>query len=235
MGILVRMRAIPGIASRTGLEAGRHLPTRENVRLNQRRRILVATAELIAKRGYKGTTVSLIIKRARVWFKAFYSHFKNKEEVFMGLFEDGQAYATRVIRAAARDAGPSWPAEVEAALRTLWGLIDENPVIARACFVEALAAGPEFTKRIEESLQGLSPMLERGRNLSDSPEDLPQVLEDTLAGAVLWIIYQGLVVGEYDELQKRLPETLEFVLLPYLGPKKARAAVRALASMEEPE
>lgn len=72
------MRALPGRASRTSL-ADPAAVTREGVKRDQRRRILRATGELVAKRGYNAVTVELIIKRARVSFKTFYVHFPNKE------------------------------------------------------------------------------------------------------------------------------------------------------------
>ena len=76
------MRALPGRDSRTSLADAPARVTRDSVKADQRQRILRATGELIAKRGYNAVTVELIVKRARVSYKAFYAHFANKEEYF---------------------------------------------------------------------------------------------------------------------------------------------------------
>ena len=72
------MRALPG------RDHGPHLSIRRRLqaqcREDQRQRIMRATGELVAKRGYNDVTVELIVKRARVSFKTFYKHFGGKEE-----------------------------------------------------------------------------------------------------------------------------------------------------------
>ncbi len=77
------MRALPGRASRTSLAEPPATLTRESAQAAQHRRILRATGELIAKRGYNDIAVELIVKRARVSFKTFYRHFPNKEAAFL--------------------------------------------------------------------------------------------------------------------------------------------------------
>ena len=85
--MLARMRALPGRASRIRLPNPAPDLTRETVAEEQRRRIRRATGELVAKRGYAGVSVELIVKRARVSFKTFYKHYANKEEAFADLFD----------------------------------------------------------------------------------------------------------------------------------------------------
>jgi AcrR family transcriptional regulator len=226
------MRALPGRDSRSSLAEPPAAVTRDSTHVAQRKRILRATAELIAKRGYNDVTVELIIKRARVSFKTFYSHFASKEDVFAALFDTATELATKAMRDAALEAGESWPLQIDAALRALFALIAADPATARACLVESLTAGPAFISRYEEALKGLVPLLEPGRSHSSHEEELPATLEDTVAGAVSWFLYQRLIVGELDELQEHRHETLEFVLRPYLGEVDARAAVAALDSKE---
>ncbi|MGC1851044.1 MAG: helix-turn-helix domain-containing protein, partial [Solirubrobacterales bacterium] len=74
--------------------------TRATVREDQRQRILRATGELVGERGYHAVTVELIVKHARVSFKTFYSHFANKEECFVELFETVMAEARERMEAA---------------------------------------------------------------------------------------------------------------------------------------
>jgi AcrR family transcriptional regulator len=226
------MRALPGRDSRRSLEDSPARVTRESVREDQRRRILRATGELVAKRGYNATTVELIVKRARVSFKTFYSHFPNKERCFLELFDTVMAQTRAEMDAAvAAQAGAPWPAQVAAALRALFGAFLADPLIARASIVEAPTVGPIIIERYERAMTALSPLLRQGRELSPQRDELPETLEDTLAGGVLWSAYQRLIVGEADRIEALLPEAVEFVLRPYIG--EAEAARWAKWSLEQ--
>ena len=48
------------------LPPGRHLVPQDFVTQNQRERMLLATAELVAERGYQKTTIELIAKTAQI-------------------------------------------------------------------------------------------------------------------------------------------------------------------------
>src|SRR3954470_6822087 len=110
------MRALPGRASRSKLGDPPGL-TRDTVEEAQRRRIRRATGELIAKRGYAGVTVELIVKRARVSFKTFYKHYENKQEAFVDLFEIVTDRTEEQVGRALADADREWPAKVAIAMR----------------------------------------------------------------------------------------------------------------------
>src|SRR5258707_1556059 len=131
------MRSLPGRDSRS-LANPRAGVTRESAKADQRRRILRATGELVAKRGYDAVTVELIVKRARVSFKTFYSHFAGKEECFIELFDETMVQTRARIEAAlATEAGAPWPQQVGAALRALFHVFVADPLIAPASIVEA--------------------------------------------------------------------------------------------------
>ncbi|MEV5013459.1 TetR/AcrR family transcriptional regulator [Streptomyces sp. NPDC053780] len=52
-----------------------------------RRRILEATLELAAERGYEGTTIALVSKRSGLPSGSVYWHFDNKDSLFAALIE----------------------------------------------------------------------------------------------------------------------------------------------------
>jgi AcrR family transcriptional regulator len=215
------MRALPGRASRTSPPFG---VTRATVKEDQRQRILRATGELVAERGYHAVTVELIVKHARVSFKTFYSHFSNKEECFIELFESVMAEARERMEAAVereRESGAPWPQQVAAALRALFDVFLADPLIARASIVDAPTVGPVMIDRYQQAMSGLTPLLRQGRELVPNANDLPPTLEDTLAGGLLWSAYQRLIVGEIDRIETLLPEAVVFVLRPYVGEREA--------------
>jgi AcrR family transcriptional regulator len=209
--------------------------TRDGVAADQRRRILQATGELVAKRGYNAVSVELIVKRARVSFKTFYKHFANKEACYLELFDSTMARSREEIEAAvaANRDGP-WAQQVVAALGALFGAILADPLIARATIVEAPTVGPAIADRYEKAMTGLSPLLRRGRECNPDSADLPDTLEDTLAGGVFWSAYQRLIVGEVGRIEALLPEAIEFVLRPYLGNVEAARWAKDAAAGSAP-
>src|SRR3954454_21325446 len=74
-----------------------HLFPRGFVSQNQRDRMLLATTELVAERGYQKTTIELIAKTARVALSTFYEHFASKEECFLAAFDESVAAAAEVF------------------------------------------------------------------------------------------------------------------------------------------
>lgn len=205
--------------------------SRDEASADQRRRILRATAELVAKRGFQGTTSELIVRRARVGYATFYKHFADKEQCLLALFEEvsGRIEA-RLGEVFEQEPGP-WPDKAAAVLRTLFAMIAADPVVAKVCLVEMLSAGPAAVAAYEAALKSFGPMLRPGRELNPRGDKLPATLEDTIAGGVLWVAYQRLLVGEADKLEQRLPETIEFVLTPYVGEEEAvRVAAGELSS-----
>jgi len=135
----------------------------------------------------------------------------------------------QIEAALAAESTEPWPAQVVAALRALFASILVDPLVARATIVEGPTVGPAIIERYEGLATALSPLLARGRDAVPAAADLPPTLEDTLAGGVLWSAYQRLIVGSIEELPELLPETVAFVLRPYLG--EAEAARWARSSM----
>jgi AcrR family transcriptional regulator len=230
------MRALPGRASRTKLDDSvAALPTREGIAADQRRRILQATGELVAKRGYGAVTVQLIIKRAHVSFKTFYKHFENKEACYLELFDSTMGRSREQIEAAvAANSDAPWAQQVVAAVRALFDFILDDPLIARATIVEAPTVGPVMVDRYEAAMTALSPLLRLGREGNSGAAALPDTLEDTLAGGVLWSAYQRLIVGEVDRIEALLPEAIEFLLRPYLGNAEATRWAKDAAAGSAP-
>lgn len=215
------MRALPGRSARTSLPEPAAI-TRDAVPDDQRRRILRATGELVAKRGFGDISVELIVKRAHVAFKTFYNHFGNKEEAFIALFDSVMEEATeRIEGAVAENADAPWPQQVAAALREMFAVILADPIIARAVIVEAPTVGPAITPRYQAAATALSPLLRRGREYDPRAAELPKTLEDTLAGGVLWSAYQRLIVGEVERIEELMSEAIVFVLRPYIGEGEA--------------
>jgi AcrR family transcriptional regulator len=213
------VRALPGKSSRR--PPGPEPVSRDAAERDQRRRILEATAELVVEQGYQETTIEMVVRRARVGYKTFYKHYPDKEAAFLALIDAGYAHAAaRVEDAYRREEGP-WADRIGAALGALFAEVAAHPTVARVCLVEANAAGPEPAKRHEAALKRLAPLIAPGRELNPRGDTLPASLEETIAGGIAWVLGQRLMAGEAEQLRSLLPETVEFVLRPFVGEEEA--------------
>jgi AcrR family transcriptional regulator len=198
---------------------GRHTLPSDFVSAHQRERIFAATAELVAKRGYYGTSIDLITKTARVALSTFYENFQTKEECFLAAFDDAVAEATHHLGAAVDPQRP-WPDRLALGLTAMLELVVANPATARMCLVEAPGGGPALLDRYESALDALIAILREGRLLAGDKK-LPERTEEAIIGGLAWILCHNLVDGEFD-LGALASEMLEITLRPYLGSLEAR-------------
>jgi AcrR family transcriptional regulator len=204
---------------------GRHTLPRDFVSAHQRQRIFAATTELVAKRGYHGTSIDLITKTARVALSTFYEIFETKEDCFIAAFDDAVTEA-RDDLAAAVDPEQPWPEQIAAGLAAFLDLVVANPSKARMCLVEAQGAGPLLLDRYEVALDTLAPKLREGRELAEERK-LPERTEEAIVGGMVWVLYQRIVRGEFDQVAALFPELLQIALRPYLGQAEAQRLAEA--------
>jgi AcrR family transcriptional regulator len=209
--------------SATRPRPGRHQLPREFIARHQRARIVSALAEESAEKGYRAVTVADIVRRAGIARNTFYENFASKEDCFLAAQDYAAEEALRRVVEAAGSV-ESWQGRVNAGLAAFLRTVAEEPALARACFVEALSAGPAAVARYEQSLQAFVPLFRVGRKVSPHGEELPQTLEETVIGGIFWIIYQRIVAGQTEGIERLLPELVEFSLTPYIGAEAARRA-----------
>lgn len=211
------------------LPPGRHLVPRDFVAQNQRERMLLATAELVAERGYQKTTIELIAKTARVALSTFYEQFSSKEECFLAAFDETVAAAAEVFEELL-DPDLPWAEQISAALEIFLEMVVNEPARARLCIVEAQAAGGESLARYQAMLESVAPKLREGRLHNPRSSRLPDGLEVAIVGGLAWLVHQRLIGDRDEEIKGLLPEMLQVTLTPYVGEAEAsRAADAALA------
>jgi len=185
-----------------------------------RERILEAATELFAKRGYGGTTIEHIVKRAGVARATFYESFENREECLFACVDEGFGAAKAEIAEATAGAA-DWPSGVAAGLAALVGFAVAEPAVVRTCLIECQTAGPRGMDHYDAALQEFLPLLSPGRQLAADGDELPQTLEESLVGGVVWMIRKRLLRGEVESVPSLLPTMVEFCLAPYLGDERA--------------
>lgn len=208
------------------LPPGRHLVPRDFVAQNQRERMLLATAELVAERGYQKTTIELIAKTARVALSTFYEQFSSKEECFLAAFDETMDAAAEVF-AELLDEEQEWADQVAAGLEIALEMVANEPARAKLCIVEAQAAGGEALRRYQGMLERLAPKLREGRVHNPRASRLPDGLEVAIVGGLVWLVHQRLLADRGDEVKSLLPEMLQVTLTPYVGELQAGRAADA--------
>ncbi len=189
-----------------------------------RERILVAMAEMVAKRGYHGATIEHIVKRAGVSRPTFYEYFDNREDCLLAGFDEAAVELQQGMETAAEEAG-DWPDQVRSALAAFLEYAVTNPALARTCIVESVTAGPVAMEHYERALRTLVPLFRLGRNFGEANGELPDDLEDLIIGGLVWMVHQRLLRNEIDEIRALLPTMLEFALPPYMDEQRAAAAI----------
>lgn len=205
---------------------GRHLIPSDFVSQNQRERMLLATAELVAERGYQKTTIELIAKTSRVALVTFYEHFASKEECFLAAFDESVA-AAKEIFAELLDHEQPWQEQISTGLEIFLEMVVKEQARAKLCIVEAQAAGSASLARYQAMLESVAPKLREGREFNPRASRLPDGLEVAIAGGIAWLVHQRLVADDVDHLKALLPEMLQVTLTPYIGEVEAGRAADA--------
>lgn len=208
------------------LPAGRHGYSREQVAHHQRERLIAGLAAAVADKGYAAVTLADITREAKVSRRVFYENFESKEECFLAAFEIVAGHLIELVNAAIEPL-PEWPDRATAAARAILRFLASEPDLARLFLVESRGAGPAVATRFNEAVAGLKPLLREGRRERDRP--LPDSTEDTVLGSLVSLAYRKVAAGEATQLEDLVPECIEFVLAPYLGPQEAERRARAAA------
>jgi AcrR family transcriptional regulator len=203
------------------LPGGHHGLSREQVAASQRERLLAGIAEAVAANGYRSTTITQIVKAASVSSRAFYEIFESKEECFLSAFDAVVAHLDDLVGEAVRRE-PDWPHQVIAALRVALRFFTEEPDLARLCLVEPVTATPEIATHFRDVVVAKSQVLKPGRRERGGADDLPDSTEDSLLGGLIALTSRSILAGDPASLEDLLPDLVDFVLSPYLGPERAR-------------
>lgn len=195
---------------------------REFVAGHKRRRMMDAVAELTAEQGYEATKIADIVRRAAVARKTLYDNFDGKEDLFLSAV-DTTLNEMRVVVEEACERTDSFEDRIVGGLEALLDFIAEHPAASRTCMVEAISATPSSARLYDA---GMRTFVELLRKSAPEEADLPETIEESLAGGVAWILQQQIRRGEAENAAELLPELSQFVLSPYLGIGKVGSTAR---------
>jgi AcrR family transcriptional regulator len=205
------------------LPPGRHGLPREFIAHNQRERLIAGLAEAVAEHGYTGTTIAHITRHAAVSRRTFYEHFSSKDECFVAAYQIVMEKLREQVEAAFEQVD-DWPHAVKSGVAAMLAFLAAEPNLARLAMVEAQVAGPAVVERYDEAIKGFVPFFRAGREeaaASSAAAALTPTTEDALVGGMVSLISRRVLAGKTEQLEELLPDLVEFILTPYLGPEEA--------------
>jgi len=209
------------------LPRGRHGLPAEFVARNQRERLIVALAHVVAEHGYNDTTITRIVEGAGVTSRTFYKYFQTVEECYLAALDSAIDRLTPLV-VDAYESQEGWSLRVRAAIAAVLDFFATEPEVARLCAVEPFVAGPGIARRYELAIDSLVPYLRLGRELRSGSEAFPETTERGLLGSMNSLVARRVSAGEAERLPELLPDLVQFALTPYLGAAEARKVATEL-------
>jgi AcrR family transcriptional regulator len=175
---------------------------------------------VVAELGFANTTVTAVCSHAKVSRGTFYEFFDGLDDCLLAVMDEGfRRVDALVSQALARER--SWQDGIREALVSLLVLFDDEPRLARVCFVETLAAGSWALERRQRHLTELTAMIVQRW---PAPHDVqPDGLAASLVmEALLGRIHAHLLSHRRKPLVGLLGPLMGFIAGLYLGPRAGR-------------
>jgi AcrR family transcriptional regulator len=200
------------------------LPRSRNPR-QERAAALQATATLVYRKGYQGTSVREIVETAGITRGAFNQHFSDKREAFMEVFRHG---VRRAMASSARGfaGGENWPERVRASLESLLAHLAAGPEVAHLCLVDAYTVESEGVPRVEDMLFIFTALLEEGYHLESPRRAPPRITTLLVCETLIELLYAHVSSGRTAELPGTAAQMAFIALAPFLGSSAALEAAQ---------
>lgn len=208
------------------LPRGRHRLLREDVVESQRRRLLAGVTKALVEEGFARMTVEHVVTNAGVSRKTFYEYFESREACVLAAYGAASERLWGAGEAAAMVA-EEWPPQVVAVLAAVADFLAADSERAHLFTREARVAGPEVAARQRADAERAAGLLRAGRQEGGAAKDLPEATELTLVENLAALIGANVLSGVAEMLPGLVPQLAEYLLEPYLGAEKAKAAAAA--------
>jgi AcrR family transcriptional regulator len=181
--------------------------SREDVERDQRLRLALGMAEAVRERGYVGTPVAEVLRRAGVSRKTFYRFHADKLDCYLAAFDLISAILVEELRGALE--GPDDPVDrFEQALGAYLGLLADQQGYARLVLVEVHAAGPAAMAR-RAALQDL--IVAALVELFGTDDEASRFACQTLVAAISAMVTGPVVAGDAEAVRALGPDLVDHV------------------------
>lgn len=212
-------------ADAAGLPRGKHSLLPHETRELQHRRIVRAAITAFAEEGYHTTTISSIVKNARVSRQVFYDLFSTKEECFLAAEKLGReglmnSMAPSMIQQGVSIEGDSW---LRTPIKNYLQICTEEPLFARAWTLEFPNATPRTLAQRNAFFIELATLFKFGHQLIRVKEPdhwlpVPDAFYEAAIGGAFELIFRCISQNRFQDLPL-LEDTLVHFILTTLGYK----------------
>lgn len=171
---------------------------------------MAAFAELMAEGGYSSVNISDLVALAGVSRATFYQHFADKEQCLLAAYEQ---YTETLIASLVPLIGEEFSSVrdlVENLVASYIGVIERDPVLARAFFVELDGAGPRARARRRDERQAFIALFEARhtdfRRQDPSLGPLPRLAYEVIVDAAREVVRDRLDTETDPDLQAMIPD-----------------------------
>jgi AcrR family transcriptional regulator len=187
----------------------------------ERQRILVAFAELVAEKGYAGTTEGQIIDRAGVARGAFERRFADKEDCLLAAHDAAMGHAFGVAARAFLRAGGTWAEATRAALAGMLEAAAGAPALTRLCMTAACHTSARAAERHSRAIELFSGFLQPGYATAGEHAIGERLTHEMIAGGIFELIRNHVTEQRLDQLPDALPAVTVLTLTPFVGREEA--------------
>jgi AcrR family transcriptional regulator len=117
-----------------------------------RERLIRGINAAVAEKGYGPTTISDVVRHARVSKRTFYEHFDDKHACFLAAYDTASAHVLGAMDAAAAVDAP-WEERVELVVTAYLAAMAARPELTQTFLIEILGAGPPGLARRREAIE----------------------------------------------------------------------------------
>jgi AcrR family transcriptional regulator len=187
-----------------------------------RRRLLLDTAaSVFAERGFTGSSVAMIVERARVSRRAFYAHFDNLQDALQAVAEDARQQVLTSVVSAISVSDDDNPAEqLRAGMIVFLTRLSALGPLARVLNREAYALGPDFANRRTDLMKHYAKLLnEKLQPLHDKGviKKAPCEITSFMLMSGIYTMAMNYVEEErHDEILELIPHIIELVARAYI-------------------
>jgi AcrR family transcriptional regulator len=180
-------------------------------------RIIRATLEMIATKGYGETAVADIAAAAGVSLRTFYEYFDGKAEALHNAFYGGRL---RLLAAMLPtfERERDWPEAIRAAFDMALSFLESEADFTRVATVEIYTAGSAALERLELALEAIQPFLEGG--FERAPQ-VPAVAREAIPSILYSMLCERVRTHGPEDLRGMAPLATYIALAPFVGADEA--------------
>lgn len=198
----------------------------ERRRAERLRRLLDAGLEVIGTKGYAGTTVKGVCRRARLTERYFYEAFADREALLRAVYDDVVARVIGSVAAALIEAPADPAARARAGLRAFFATLTGDRRLARVQLIEVVGVSAELERHRRSTMHTFARIISR-----NAQELIPEAADNTaevrltslaLVGATNELVTDWLL-GYLKESPEELADHCAALFLATIGALDAQA------------